>query len=254
MAEKFCWVELLTEDVEAAQAFYAKAVGWTASPSGLPRGDYRIFQADGARVAGLMELPDEAKTQGARPSWMGYISSADVDAEVAAVSAAGGQVYRAPETIANVGRFAVVTDPLGAAYCLWQDLQGHAAAEAAPMTPGHVGWYELFTEDVDQAFDFYSVRYGWTKAQDLDMGPMGVYRLFATHGMAVGGMMKRPEQVPQAFWGYYFVVDALDAAIERVEQAGGTRLMGPQEVPGGAWIAQFFDPQGAYFALVAEKR
>jgi hypothetical protein len=254
MAEKFCWVELLTEDVEAAQAFYGKVVGWTASGSGLADRDYRIFQAGGHGVAGLLKLPDEAKAQGARPSWMGYISTPDVDAEVAAVTTAGGQVWRAPETLAKAGRFAVVADPLGAAYCLWQDLQGHAGAEPAPMTPGHVGWHELFTDNVDQAFAFYAARYGWTTTQDLDMGPMGVYRLFATGGMAVGGMMKRPEQIPQAFWGYYFVVDALDSAIERVEQAGGTKLVGPAEVPGGAWIAQFLDPQGAYFALVAAKR
>lgn len=254
MAEKFCWVELLTGDVEAAEAFYGKVVGWTASPSSLSDRDYRIFQVDGADVAGLMQIPEEARTRGARPAWMGYISASDVDAEVAAVKSAGGQVFRTPETIPDVGRFAVVADPLGAAYCLWKDLHGRAATEAAPMTPGHVGWHELLTEDVDRAFDFYAARYGWTKTQDLDMGPMGVYRLFATGGMAVGGMMKRPQQAPQAFWGYYFVVDALDAATERVEQAGGSKLMGPQEVPGGAWIAQFFDPQGAYFALVAAKR
>jgi predicted enzyme related to lactoylglutathione lyase len=251
MTERFCWVELLTEDVEAAQAFYGAVVGWAASPSGLSDRDYRIFQAEGAGVAGLMRLPDEARAQGARPAWMGYISSPDVDAEAAAVEAAGGQVLRAPETIADAGRFAVVADPMGAAYCLWH---GQAAAEAAPMTPGHVGWRELFTDDIDRAMDFYAARYGWTRTQDLDMGAMGAYRLFATGGMAVGGMMKRPERSPRAFWGYYFVVDALDAAMARVEQAGGTKLMGPAEVPGGAWVAQFLDPQGAYFALVAAKR
>ena len=253
MAESFCWVELLTGDIEAARDFYGKVIGWTEASAPDDRA-YHIFSAGEVPVAGLMQLPDEAREQGARPSWMGYVSCADVDAEVAAVSDAGGKVWRAPETIADIGRFAVVSDPLGAAYCLWKDLCGQEPAQVPPMTPGHVGWYELFTENVDQAMEFYAARYGWTKAQDLDMGAMGVYRLFATGGMPVGGMMKRPEQIPQAFWGYYFVVDALDAAVERVEQAGGTRLMGPAEVPGGAWIGQFFDPQGVYFALVAAKR
>jgi len=252
MAESFCWVELLTDDVESARDFYGKAIGWTEAPAPGDRA-YHIFSAGELPVAGLMQLPGEAREQGARPSWTGYISCADVDAEVAEVSAAGGKIWRAPETIADIGRFAVVADPLGAPYCLWKDLCGQQPAQVPPMTPGHVGWYELFTEDVIQAFDFYSRRYGWTKAQDLEM-PNGIYRLFATDGMAVGGMMKRPEQVPRAFWGYYFVVDALDAAAERVERAGGTKLMGPVEVPGGAWIGQFFDPQGAYFALVAAKR
>jgi len=254
MTERFCWVELLTSDVDAAQAFYGAVIGWTASPSELSDRDYRMFQASGVGVAGLMPLPEEARAQGARPAWMGYISTSDLDAEVAAVAEAGGAVWRATETLPQVGRFAVVADPLGAPYCLWQDVSGRAAVEPPPMTPGHVGWRELLTDDVDRAFDFYASRYGWTKTQDLDMGPMGPYRLFATGGLAVGGMMKRPDGVPESFWSYYFVVDALDAAIERVDQAGGTKLMGPQDVPGGAWIAQFLDPQGAYFALVAAKR
>jgi predicted enzyme related to lactoylglutathione lyase len=253
MAEKFCWVELLTDHVEAAQEFYGEVIGWTSAPAPADRG-YRIFSAAGQAVAGLMLLPDEARGQGARPSWMGYISCDDVDAETRAVAAAGGKLWRAPETIPEIGRFAVVADPFGAAYCLWQDLCGQTPAQVAPMTPGHVGWHELLTGDVEKAFEFYAARYGWTRTQDLDMGEMGVYRLFATGDMAVGGMMKRPEQVPLSFWGYYFVVEALDAAIERVARAGGTRLMGPAEVPGGAWIAQFFDPQGAYFALLAAKR
>jgi len=254
MAEKFCWFELLCNHVEAAETFYGKVIGWTCSaPGNAPHG-YRMFSAAGIPVAGLMTLPDEAKAQGARPLWMGYISTPDVDAEIAAVAAAGGTVYREPETIANMGRFAVVADPQGATYSLWTDLSGATLAEKPPMTSGHVGWHELMTENVDQAFDFYAGRYGWTKDHDLDMGPMGVYRLFATGGMAVGGMMKKLEQVPQSFWGFYFVVDGLDAAIERAEAAGGTKLRGPQEVPGGAWIAQFLDPEEVYFALVAAKR
>jgi predicted enzyme related to lactoylglutathione lyase len=254
MAEKFCWFELLTNNVEAAQEFYGKVIGWTASAPGSAPHHYRMFLADGAPVAGLMTLPDEAKAQGARPLWMGYISTPDVDAEVTAVAAAGGTVHREPETIAQMVRFAVVADPQGATYSLWTDLSGATPAETPPMTPGRVGWCELMTENVDQAFDFYAARYGWTRDRDLDMGPMGVYRLFAAGAMPVGGMMKRPEQVPQAYWGFYFVVEALDAAIERVEAAGGAKLMGPQDVPGGAWIAQFLDPEGVYFALVAAKR
>jgi len=253
MTESFCWVELLTDDVNAARDFYGKVIGWTEAPAPGDRG-YRIFSANQIPVAGLMRLPEEAREQGARPSWMGYISCADVDAESAAVVAAGGRLWRAAESIAGVGRFAVVSDPFGAAYCLWTDLSGQTPAPVAPMTVGHVGWRELFTEDVERAFAFYAARYSWTRARDLDMGPMGIYRLFATGGMPVGGMMKRPAQVPRAFWGYYFVVDALDAAIARVEQAGGSKLMGPAEVPGDAWIAQFVDPQGAYFALLAAKR
>ena len=87
------------------------------------------------------------------------------------------------------------------------------------------------------------------------MGPMGVYRLFATGGIAVGGMMKRPPTGSAAVLGLLFRRRRRSTPRPNASrQAGGSKLMGPQEVPGGAWIAQFFDPQGALFALVAAKR
>jgi predicted enzyme related to lactoylglutathione lyase len=72
----------------------------------------------------------------------------------------------------------------------------------------------------------------------------------------VGGMMKRAgmPEIPQPFWNYYFTVTALDATLEKVAKAGGKIAHQPAEVPGGAWIAQCFDPQGAFFSLVAAKR
>jgi predicted enzyme related to lactoylglutathione lyase len=56
------------------------------------------------------------------------------------------------------------------------------------------------------------------------------------------------------YWNFYFVVDGIDAAAERVTQGGGRIIMGPMEVPGGGWVLQAFDPQGAVFALVSQER
>lgn len=254
MAQGFGWVELLTSDVEAAEAFYEAVFGWTCAAPGHAERGYRMFYHEGNAVAGLLLLPEEAKAQGARPSWFGYIASPDVDADAAQIVAAGGRIARAPETLENIGRFAVVSDPQGAHFALWTDLSGVKALDHPPMTVGHVGWHELFCDNIEQAFAFYSARFGWTKAEAMDMGPMGVYQLFATGGAPVGGMMKRQPAIPQPFWNYYFTVAALDATLEKTAKAGGKIVHGPAEVPGGAWIAQCFDPQGAFFSLVAAKR
>jgi predicted enzyme related to lactoylglutathione lyase len=96
--------------------------------------------------------------------------------------------------------------------------------------------------------------FGWTKADTIEMGEMGQYQLFATGAEPVGGMMTKPPAIPRPFWGYYFNVPALDAAVVRVKAAGGAILMGPAEVPGPMWIVQGTDPQGVYFALVSAKR
>ena len=96
--------------------------------------------------------------------------------------------------------------------------------------------------------------FGWRKGETLDMGPNGVYQLFATGGDAVGGMMTKMPEMPVPAWVYYINVDAIDAAMGRVTAGGGTVINGPMEVPGGQWILQGLDPQGAMFALVAPRR
>ena len=96
--------------------------------------------------------------------------------------------------------------------------------------------------------------FGWTKAEAIDMGPMGTYQLFATGDDPVGGMMMKPEAIPMPYWGYYFNVESIDAAAARVTGRGGRILNGPMQVPGGQWIVQCVDPQGAVFNLVALKR
>ncbi len=160
MANQFCWVELLTSDVEAAQTFYCDVIGWTCAPVGEAGRDYRFFSYEGRGAGGLMQLPQEAEAQGAPPSWFGYIASDNVDAEVEKILAAGGKLYRPAETLAGMGRFAVVADPQGAAFALWQDLSHREHTPVAPMSPGHVGWHELFTDDVEKAFAFYAQRFG----------------------------------------------------------------------------------------------
>ena len=124
----------------------------------------------------------------------------------------------------------------------------------APGTPGHIGWHELHAGNGESAFAFYAGLFGWTKAEAMDMGPMGIYQIFATGGAPIGGMMTKTPDTPAPFWLYYFNVEAIDAAIARVTAAGGRIALDPHQVPGGSWIAQCIDPQGAMFAMVGGKR
>jgi predicted enzyme related to lactoylglutathione lyase len=249
----FVWYELVTTDREAAEAFYRAVIGWTSQDSGHPEMPYTIMIAGDQHVAGVMTLPPEACDQGGRPGWVGYIGVDDVDAATIRLRQAGGAVYREPDDIPNIGRFSLVADPQGAVFVLFQPLNGENSP--APMgTPGHIGWRELYAADGATAFDFYASQFGWTKAESMDMGPMGIYQLFAAGSEAIGGMMTKPEHIPAPFWLYYISVPEIDAAAARVTANGGQVLFGPIEVPGGAWIIQCMDPQGAMFALVAPRR
>ena len=250
----FVWYELMTSDDEAAAAFSRQVMGWQTADAGMPGMRYTLLSAGGVAIAGLMTLPQEACEAGARPGWVGYIGVADVDAMATRLLAAGGKVHRPAEDIPGVGRFAVVADPHGAGFDLFRGQSDAQPAQPPMGTPGTVGWHELSAGNLDSAWTFYSGLFGWTQDSDLDMGEMGVYRLFAAGGAPIGGMMDKPPQVPQAGWLYYFNVDAIDAAMARVSEAGGQVLNGPVEVPGPMWILQCLDPQGAAFALVAPQR
>jgi predicted enzyme related to lactoylglutathione lyase len=254
----FIWYELMTSDQDAAIDFYRKVVGWNAADQTMTELDFRytILSVADRGVAGLMQLNDEMRAQGARPGWIGVVGVADTDAAAAKVVESGGAIHMGPADIPNVGRFAVVADPGGAVFELMTPApQGEEPAPLDPATPGKVSWHELYSSLGDKAaFDFYSSQFGWETITEMDMGPMGTYRIFGKDGVQMGGMMNKPGEMPVSAWGFYVNVEGIDAGIERIEANGGKVVMGPHEVPGGSWIVQAIDPQGANFALVAARR
>jgi predicted enzyme related to lactoylglutathione lyase len=259
MADTFFWYELMTSDLDAAIDFYTHVVGWTAADHPGSPVRYSILSAGTRGIGGAMAITAEMAQGGARPAWLGYIHAEDVDARAAAIKAGGGSVHVPPTDIPGVGRFALVNDPGGAFFYIMTPRPPEGAPMPAPLAqyaPGNVGWHELYAADGEaKAFEFYAGQFGWTTADTMDMGEMGQYRLFATGGdEAVGGMMDKPAQMPMGAWGFYFNVDAIDAAQARVEAKGGKIIMGPMEVPNGMWVLQGFDPQGAHFALTAPAR
>jgi predicted enzyme related to lactoylglutathione lyase len=250
----FVWYDLMTTDTKAAEAFYSTVVGWRAQDSGMPDRSYTILSAKETSIGGLMPIPPEAAAAGARPIWQGYVAVDDVDAFAKRISQAGGTVHRGPEDIPGVGRFAAVADPHGASFLLFKGSTDAQPQPPAPGTPGHIGWHELHAGNGEKAFAFYSGLFGWTKTEAMDMGPMGIYQMFATDSDPVGGMMTKTEEFPAPMWLYYFNVDDIEAATARVKDKGGKVLNGPLQVPGESWIVQCSDPQGAMFALVGPHR
>jgi predicted enzyme related to lactoylglutathione lyase len=250
----FVWYDVMTTDTKAAESFYRAVMGWDARDSGMPGISYTLLSMGPAMVGGLMPIPEDARRAGVRPAWMGYVGVNDVDAYAKRVKTAGGAIHRDPEDIPGIGRFAVAGDPDGAGFIIFKGTTGEAPPPAPAGTPGHVGWRELHAGDGKRAFAFYSGLFGWTKADAVDMGDMGVYQIFAIDGVPSGGIMTRMPDTPAPFWLYYFNVAAVEPAIARVRDAGGQVLMGPHEVPGGSFIAQCFDPQGAMFGMVGRQR
>lgn len=249
----FVWYDLMTSDLPAAQAFYSSVLGWQIQDARMPGTTYLLlFASPEEMVGGMMGMPP-SPAAGDHPMWLGHVGVRDVDGTAALVAEAGGSVLRPPTDIPGIGRFSVVADPQGAVFILFHGTTEPPVAQVNPG-PGHIGWRELHAADHATAFNFYSKLFGWTAGETHDLGNMGTYQIFESAGIPLGGMVTKAAIMPSPFWLYYFTVDAIDAAAERIRQRGGTILMGPHQVPGGGWILNGTDPQGAMFALMSTRR
>lgn len=248
------WYELMCRDPLAAGRFYSAVVGWhidEAPPAGSTM-DYRMIGAGDGMVGGVFKLTDDMCKQGAAPCWMMYVGVDDVDASVSAITAAGGSVLLPAFDIPNVGRIAMVSDPQGAPFYVMRGFSDETSTACHPDSAGHGAWHELHATDGMSATDFYTVQFGWGKSHGVDMGPMGIYQLISIGGRELAGIMT-DARFPRPAWLVYFRVDGIERAASRIVEAGGQVIHGPAEVPGGGWIVNGIDTEGAMFALTGTK-
>ncbi|TWG06987.1 hypothetical protein FHX80_115488 [Streptomyces brevispora] len=236
-----CWIELSTSDVRAAKQFYAALFGWKCETD--PReeaGGYTVAHLGEARVAALSPVYQP----GQPPAWTVSFATEDADALAAKVTAAGGSVRVGPMDIFDQGRFAVVADPSGALFSLWQ---GRAFAGADLFNaPGALGWAELVTRATEPALAFYPAVLGWT------VSASETYPQWGIDGADFGGVLTMGEKFPPEappHWLPYFVVTDVDATAATAQGNGGELLMPPTSIPQGLRIAVIRDPQGAVFGI-----
>ena len=188
------------------------------------------------------------------PFWSMYVAVPTLEDAVAHIKRLGGSELSGVIDVPTVGRMQMLKDPQGAAFYIIQPAPRDERPESAPEV-GEASWHELMTTDAAEAMKFYSDVFGWRPTESVDMGPVGKYQMFnRPHGM-IGGMMNRPPEMPAAppMWTIYFRVPDINEATARIKANGGSITNGPQEVPGGDWIVNAVDPQGAHFALHAKK-
>ncbi|NIQ59503.1 MAG: VOC family protein, partial [Gammaproteobacteria bacterium] len=225
----FTWYDLMTTDVDGARDFYTKVLGWGIEmyEGADPDRPYPMWVAE-APMGGVMELPEEAAAAGAPPHWLAYIGADDVGAAAARAEELGGRIEHRQQ-IPDVGEFAVVSDPQGAVFAIYEPSGEPPEGTAWPPGTGQVSWHELATTDYEAAFDFYAELFGWEVNDEMDMGDGWMYRMFGKSGMApFGGIFNKPPDVPVPGWLYYVRVADLDAALDRVRQHGGAVVNGPQ--------------------------
>ena len=239
-----CWIDLSTSDIEAAKTFYRGLFGWQLRPGGEETGGYVTAEIGGKAVAGLMaQMPGQ---EGQPPAWTTYLATEDADATVAKITGAGGSVIVEPMDVLDIGRMAVLADPAGAVFGLWQ-ARTFSGAQLA-NEPGSFTWNELYTRDFARAKEFYADVFGYTLSPVPDMD----YVTIDLDGSPVGGIGAMPDGVPAqtpSHWRVYFAVDDADQTLEQVGKLGGKVLDPAHDSPYGRW-GDAADGQGAPFSVI----
>jgi predicted enzyme related to lactoylglutathione lyase len=247
----------MTTDMKAAESFYKTVVGWTSEPFAGASHPYTALNRSGADgnvgIGGIMERPAEMK---APPFWAMYVAVPKLEDAVAQITRRGGKPHTDVISIPNVGRMQLMMDPQGAAFYIIEPASSEQRPEGAAEV-GDTSWHELMTTDPDGALQFYQDVFHWQADEAMDMGEMGKYQIFKrpTAAGRIGGIMKKPAQMANvpSNWQLYFRVPDVDAAAERIKQAGGQVINGPMDVPDGDRVLNALDPQGAAFGLHSKK-
>lgn len=111
-----CWADLMTPDAEAAKKFYSSLFGWEISASEHDSSGYLHIKNGDTFIGGIPPHPNPEL----RPHWMLYFLVSDCDAFAANAGQLGAQTLMAPQTVEHVGRMAILKDPQGAIFALFQ--------------------------------------------------------------------------------------------------------------------------------------
>lgn len=245
------WLELGSPHVPASTDFYGELFGWQYQSAGPEAGGYGFFTLNGRVVAAVGPL-GAGETVG---SWRVYFNTPDVDATAERAERAGGTITAAPDDVFTAGRMAVLNDPTGADFALWQprDISGLEVVNE----PGSLIWTELYTTDAQAALDFYRATLGWVQIPSETYG--GGYLVVAPAGGsgaqdAHGGIMQLAEEHLAAGsgseWHPYIAVTDCDAALNTAIKYGASALIAPMDLEGVGRLAMFADPGGAPCAVI----
>lgn len=247
----FCWVDLAAQDPAKAKDFYTGLFGWEADDSEAgSSGVYTTFRKDGKAVCAQFELDRTQIAQGVRSHWQTYICVENVEESLGRAVSRGGKVLLPPMDVAEFGRMAMVEDPVGAQFALWQP--GEVAGAEVVNEVGSWCWSELQTRDTAAALRFYTGLFGWG-AKVSESAIETAYTSFLLNAREIGGMIEiQPEwgpHVPPA-WMTYFTVADLPAAKSKAQELSGRAITPPMVAKGVGRFQVFEDPQGAHFCLI----
>jgi uncharacterized protein len=244
----FCWPELATTDQKAGVAFYRNLFGWELEEQPIGENEmYSMFQKRGRHVAAASTLRAEERQHGVPPHWNSYVSVSSADEAVKRAQELGGKVLAPAFDVMDAGRMAVLQDPTGAVFQIWEPKR-HQGARIL-REPGALCWTELATRNANAAKQFYTSLFGWHEKTSTTAGMM--YTEFSVDGTPGAGMMEMDEKMAGVppHWMPYFQAADVDVTANQAVELGAKHIVPPTDIPNVGRFAVISDPQGAVFAL-----
>ena len=169
----FCWPELATTDQNAGVAFYRALFGWDVNDLSMgPDGTYSMFLLRGKEVGAACSLRPDERQAGVPPHWNLYVTVTNAVESAKRAEQLGARVLAPAFDVMDVGRMAVVQDPTGAVFELWEPKKSIGAKIL--NEPGALCWSELTTRDPNGARAFYTALFGWTARESGAGSPICV--------------------------------------------------------------------------------
>jgi predicted enzyme related to lactoylglutathione lyase len=234
----FCWIELATNDAAASKTFYTSLFGWAAKDMPIPDGVYTMLQKNGHDLGALYQ------TKEIPPNWATYITVENADDAAKKAKDLGATIVAPPFDVMDIGRMALVADPQGATFALWQ-AKKHIGATIRDET-NTLCWNELMTSDIEEARAFYKSLFGWNLRVSAE------YTEIDVGARPAGGMMQMPNDMRgmPANWTPYFAVDDCDATVAKAKSLGAQVYVPPTDIATVGRFAVLADPQGASFDVI----
>jgi predicted enzyme related to lactoylglutathione lyase len=244
---RFVWFEYVSKDDKKAQAFFGELFHWKTKDMPMPNGSkYTQIMLGNEQIGGYLPSPPGGPDHA---HWLAHLQVTNAAEAANKVKSLGGRIAKEPTKMGDFGTMAVVIDPFGAPFALWQPAQPEGTGDYKG-TEGSFVWNELYAPDVDKAVSFYKQIGGFEVEQMKSNGGPGPsrYDILKSDGKGRAGIMKM-EGVPP-MWMPYVKVANTDQIVDKAKRLGATSKHPAETIPNVGRLAVVADPLGALIGIL----
>jgi predicted enzyme related to lactoylglutathione lyase len=243
MSGKFVWFEYVSKDIAKAQGFFGELFNWGVKRVPMPGGEYAMISVGDRTIGGYQVTPAGAPPEA---HWLTHLEVSDARASSTQIESLGGKTLKPAFAVGDFGTMAIVADPHGGYFALWQPAKSEA--QPAPVD-GTFCWNELASKDPAASVEFYA-KVGSFTTTVMEVGEMGAYHVLESDGQPRAGVMKQLMPGQPHAWLPYVQVANPDATADRAKKLGATIVVPPTDIKNVGRFSVLVDPQGCALGIL----